>query len=105
MQAFCVHADTPYNVPSVRCGKAAFTRRTHGFNCLFHYRAQQEAIPAKPRKPQAKWKGYQPMFQSDDAIIKDIIRTDAQKIANGRVQEIRCGKYDPLVLRVLETVN
>lgn len=98
----CIHANTMYDSdPRVRCGKPAFTLRSHGWLCIPHYRQQQEDIPAKPRKHQPVWRGFRPAVQSDEAIIADILRTETQAIANGRVEAIACGVIDPIYLKVL----
>ena len=105
MQKTCIHRVAPFfraaepNDPP--CGKPAFTRRTHGFLCIGHYKAEQDSIPAKPRQPQPRWKGLQPVVQDDVEIIADIIATDKQAIAVGKIVSYKFGKFDPVYLRVL----
>lgn len=92
----CIHSHfTPE-----KCGKPAFTRKTHGYLCIGHYRQQQESIPAKPRKPQPRWQGL--VQPTDEQVINDIIASDAQAIAEGTVVVIKRGVLDPACLRVLE---
>lgn len=100
-QSFCVHADTPYNDQAIACGKPIF-RRTHGWLCVPHYRAQQDAIPVKPRKPQPRFIDKTRITWSDEAVIANIIATDKQAIATGTVRKVRFGIDNPLVLRYLD---
>jgi hypothetical protein len=97
-QATCIHS---YVTPD-QCKRPAFTRKTHGWLCLADYRAQSETIPPKPRLLQPRWIGLQQ--QNDSEIIKDILATDAARIAAGRIVEVRRGVLEPVVLRLLEPV-
>lgn len=92
----CVHADTPFNDPAVACGYPAFMG-THGFLCRGHFIAEQRSIPPSPRKPYARWKGH--VQETDDQIIKDILRTEREAIAAARVVTVKCGKYEPAVIK------
>lgn len=74
--------------------------RSHGLLCYEHYHAQQRSHPQKPRKPQPLWKGLTP--QKDDEIVADIIATDKQAIAEGRIVVVQKGNTDPVFFRTLE---
>lgn len=100
-QVFCVHADTPYNDQAIACGKPVF-RRLHGWLCLPHYRAQQEAIPAPQRKSQPRYLGLNKGAKNDDQVVADIIMTDTRAIAEGTIVKVRFGAIEPDYIRYLE---
>jgi hypothetical protein len=99
--ANCIHV-VAFNGPvPVACNKPVF-KKSHGWLCVGHLRAQQNSIPPAPRKPQPQWIGLQYLYASDEKIIADIISSDAKSIAAGTVRSVQFGSVEPIYLRYLE---
>lgn len=107
----CVHADTSFNDPSVSCG-AAIHKGYHGWLCVGHYRAEQMSIPKAPRIPWQPYKGLVPKFQTDEQIVADILRTEADLIGqayrgtgNRIIRRVRFGAIEPEYVQYVEKID
>lgn len=99
----CIHASTPFNDPSVSCGRPAFRLLSHGWLCRSHFIAEQNSQPNKPRHAIVPWVGNRRW--TDDQIVQDILRSEREAIQwardNGHVTEQKFGKNNPAVLQTI----